>query len=60
MLLIYLMRPKVIAATLNYIYYANANLASRPCVAPEILGNPAIYPHTEVMARLYAQASPTD
>ncbi|MBL9051236.1 MAG: extracellular solute-binding protein [Tabrizicola sp.] len=56
----YLLRPEVIASTSNYTYYANANLASRAFVAPEILADPAIYPDAELMARLYAQPTPTD
>ena len=56
----FLLRPEVIAATTNYTYYANANLASRTFVAPDILANPAIYPDAEVMARLYTQPTPTD
>jgi hypothetical protein len=54
------MSRDAIAATINYTFYAHANIASRPFVAPDILSNLAVYPNAEVMARLYAQPTPTD
>lgn len=49
----YMMRPDVIADTTNYINYANANAKATPLVNKEITSNPAIYPDTETMKRLY-------
>lgn len=40
----YLMRPQVIAAISNTTYYANANVASRAYIRPEILADAAVYP----------------
>jgi putrescine transport system substrate-binding protein len=40
----YLLRPEVIAAISNEVYYANANLASLPLLAPEVRQDPAAYP----------------
>lgn len=49
----YIMRPEVTAAITNYVWYANANDASRELVDQEILENPAIYPPPEVKAHLF-------
>jgi putrescine transport system substrate-binding protein len=40
----YMMRPDVAADCTNALYYANANRASLPLVAPEIRNDPAVYP----------------
>jgi putrescine transport system substrate-binding protein len=40
----YLMRPSVIGAISNVLFYANANAASTEFVAPDVLNNTAIYP----------------
>jgi putrescine transport system substrate-binding protein len=49
----YLMRPEVIAAISNYVWYANANKASTPLVDKEILEDPGIYPTAEAASKLY-------
>jgi putrescine transport system substrate-binding protein len=49
----FLLRPEVIAAITNEIYYGNDNLASVPYVNPAILANPILYPTPEIMKRLY-------
>ena len=49
----YIMRPRVIAEATNYVYYANANPPSDPMIEPEIREDPAIYPTSEVMQKLY-------
>jgi putrescine transport system substrate-binding protein len=49
----YLLRPEVIAAVTNDIYYGNDNRESRPFVRPEILADPTIYPPADMEARLY-------
>jgi len=40
----YLLRPEVIAAISNETRYANANLASRPYLLPEVANDPATFP----------------
>ena len=52
----FILDPKVIADITNDIHYGNDNLAARPYVRPEILGDPAIYPSSELRARLYLPA----
>ena len=49
----YLMRPEVAAANTNFVSYANGNIAAKPLVKPEILGNPGIYPDDATMQRLF-------
>lgn len=49
----YVMRPQVIAAISNYVWYANANTASKPFVDKEILEDPGIYPTPEAEKKLY-------
>jgi putrescine transport system substrate-binding protein len=49
----YMMRPEVAAAATNYIYYANANEASKQFVNKDILEDPAIYPDAETMKRMF-------
>ncbi|GJE18080.1 polyamine ABC transporter substrate-binding protein [Methylobacterium marchantiae] len=49
----YMMRPEVAAANTNFVAYANGNLAAKPLVKPEILGNPGIYPDEATMQRLF-------
>ena len=52
----FILEPQVIAAITNEIHYGNDNLAARPYVNPQILGDPAIYPPPAVRARLYLPA----
>jgi len=49
--------PEVIAAISNHTHYANAVKTARPLVDPAILGDPAIYPSPEVIARLQSTRS---
>jgi len=49
----YILRPKVIAAISNYVWYANPNSASTPYIDKEILDDPGIYPTPEVEKKLY-------
>jgi putrescine transport system substrate-binding protein len=55
----YLMRPEVIAKASNYVYYANGNLASKPMLNEDVIGDTAIYPDDGTMNRLYT-TSPKD
>jgi putrescine transport system substrate-binding protein len=52
----FILEPKVIAEITNDIHYGNDNLAARPYVRKEILGDPAVYPPPELRARLYLPA----
>ncbi len=49
----YLMRPDVMAAISNYVWYANGIPASKDTIDPAIADDPAIYPPAEVAAKLY-------
>jgi putrescine transport system substrate-binding protein len=49
----FMTRPEVAAANSNYVYYANANLASQPLLNEDVIGDPQIYPSAEAQARLY-------
>lgn len=49
----YIMRPEVMAKASNYVYYANGNAASKPLLEEDVIGDPAIYPDEETVARLY-------
>jgi putrescine transport system substrate-binding protein len=55
----YIMRPDVMAKASNYVYYANGNAASKPMLAEDVIGDPAIYPSEETVQRLYT-VSPND
>ncbi len=49
----FMLEPRVIAEITNDIHYANDNRAATPYVDPQILNDPAVYPTSEEMARLY-------
>src|SRR5271154_6368769 len=49
----FILRPDVIAAVSNAIYYGNDNSAARPLVDPHILADATLYPTPEIEARLY-------
>jgi putrescine transport system substrate-binding protein len=48
----YMLRPDVIAASSNYIGYANANKSATPLVNPSLTGDTAVYPDKDTLARL--------
>jgi putrescine transport system substrate-binding protein len=50
----FMLKPEVIAGCTNYIWYANANEASKPLINPDILNDPAVYPTEEIMSRMFA------
>jgi spermidine/putrescine-binding protein len=52
----FILEPQVIAEITNDIHYGNDNLAARPFVHSELLGDPAVYPPPELRARLYLPA----
>ena len=51
----YMLRPEVIAAASNYVYYANANQAAfdQGLIDEEVTGDPAIYPDEATLEKLY-------
>lgn len=49
----YVLRPEVTADISNYVYYANANEASRRFLKPEVLNTPGIYPDEAAWDLLY-------
>jgi putrescine transport system substrate-binding protein len=52
----FILRPDVIAAITNSIYYGNDNIASRSLIDSSILNDVTLYPTPEVEARLYRSA----
>ena len=48
----YMLRPEVIAASTDYIGYANANKSATPLVNPSLTANVAIYPDAATLQRL--------
>ena len=48
----YMLRPEVIAASTDYIGYANANKSATALVNPRLTADVAIYPDTETLKRL--------
>ena len=49
----YIMDPKVMAKASNYVYYANGNKASQEFLNEDVIGDPAIYPDAETVAKLF-------
>jgi putrescine transport system substrate-binding protein len=49
----YILRPEVIAAITDEIYYGNDNIASRPLIKPDILDDATLYPTPAIEARLF-------
>jgi putrescine transport system substrate-binding protein len=49
----YIMKPEVMAKASNYVYYANGNAASKEFLEEAVIGDPAIYPSDDTVARLY-------
>jgi hypothetical protein len=52
LILNYMLRPEVIAASSNYIGYANANKSATPLVDPSLTADTAIYPDKKTLLRL--------
>ena len=49
----YMMKPEVAAKASNFVFYANGNKASQEFLDKEVIGDTAIYPTPEVMAKLF-------
>jgi putrescine transport system substrate-binding protein len=52
----FILRPDVIAAITNEIFYGNDNIASRSLISPSILSDVTLYPTPEIEARLFRAA----
>ncbi|MGA2187878.1 MAG: polyamine ABC transporter substrate-binding protein [Steroidobacteraceae bacterium] len=55
----FILRPDIIAAITNSIFYGNDNIASRPLIDPHILNDVTLYPTPEIEKRLYRSAEVT-
>lgn len=49
----YILEPQVIADISNFVFYANANAASKELLIEDVSQNPQIYPSQEIMSRLF-------
>ncbi|WP_299846398.1 polyamine ABC transporter substrate-binding protein [uncultured Roseovarius sp.] len=49
----FIMDAQNMADASNYVYYANGNEASKPMLAEDVIGDPAIYPTPETLENLY-------
>lgn len=49
----FLLEPEIIARATDYVSYANGNLSAQQHIDQEILDDPAVYPPSAVMERLY-------
>ncbi|MCZ4282796.1 polyamine ABC transporter substrate-binding protein [Kiloniella laminariae] len=49
----YILRDDVMAKASNYVYYANGNLPSQKLLNEDVIGDPAIYPDSDTMQKLY-------
>jgi len=47
----YILKPEVVAAITNYVFYANPNLPALEFVDEEVKSNPGIYPPAETVAK---------
>ncbi len=56
----WMLRPEVIAACTDYTGYANANAAATALVNPAITSDPALYPDTETLKRMYTTQPQTE
>jgi putrescine transport system substrate-binding protein len=49
----FMLRPDIAARNSNFVFYANGNKASQEQIDAEVIGDPAIYPPADVVAKLY-------
>ena len=49
----YILKPEVVAAITNYVFYANPNLPALEFVDEEVKTNPGIYPPAETVAKAF-------
>jgi putrescine transport system substrate-binding protein len=53
----FMLKPDVAAKNSNYVYYANGNLASQSLLNEDVIGDPAIYPDADTLAKLFTSTS---
>lgn len=56
----WLLKPEVIAAVSNEVFYANANLAATALLDKAVREDPTIYPPSEIKAKLFTPAERSD
>jgi putrescine transport system substrate-binding protein len=49
----FMLDPEVAASNSNYVFYANGNKDSQDFLGEDIIGDPAIYPGSETLEKLY-------
>jgi putrescine transport system substrate-binding protein len=49
----YILKPEVVAAITNYVFYANPNLPALEFVDEEVKSNPGIYPPADTVAKAF-------
>jgi putrescine transport system substrate-binding protein len=55
----FILRPEIVAAISNEVYYANPNLKARPFMNKELLDDPNVYPPPSVASKLLNETIPT-
>jgi putrescine transport system substrate-binding protein len=55
----FILRPEIVAAISNEVYYANPNLKAAPFMNKELLEDPSVYPPPTVAAKLLTETIPT-
>ena len=55
----YILTPEVIGPISNEVYYANANLGSKPFVEKDLLEDTSVYPEKDVMDKLFPENNPS-
>jgi putrescine transport system substrate-binding protein len=53
----YILRPEVVAAITNYVFYANPNLKATEFVNDEVKNNPGIYAPAETIAKAFVMGA---
>lgn len=53
----YILRPEVVAAITNYVYYANPNIPATEFVDEDVKSNPGIYPPADVLAKAFVMSA---
>jgi putrescine transport system substrate-binding protein len=53
----FMLKPDIAARNSNYVYYANGNLASQSLLNEDVIGDPAIYPDADTLAKLFTSTS---
>ncbi|RYE52030.1 MAG: extracellular solute-binding protein, partial [Hyphomicrobiales bacterium] len=49
----YILKPEVVAAITNYVFYANPNIPALEFVDEDVKSNPGIYPPADTIAKAF-------